>query len=58
MPTAAGLHAFTTAEEAVAGLAAIRGDYERACRSARELAETYFRAEDVCARLLADAGLA
>ena len=46
-----------TADEAVAALAAIRGDYERSCRSARELAEAYFRAEDVCARMLADAGL-
>jgi hypothetical protein len=56
--TGPGLHAFTTAEEAVAALAAIRGDYARACRHARELAEASFRAEDVCARLLADAGLA
>jgi hypothetical protein len=57
VPTGAGLHAFATAEEAVAGLAAIRDDYARACRSARELAETSFRAEDVCARMLADAGV-
>src|SRR5213594_1434781 len=33
VPTAAGLHAFATAEAAVAGLAAIRGDYARASRS-------------------------
>ena len=48
---------FTTAEGAVAALAAIRADYARACRHAREVAEAHFRAEDVCARLLADAGL-
>src|SRR5438445_3217506 len=52
-----GRHACTTAEEAVAALAAIRADYARACRQAREVAEAHFRAEDVCARLLADAGL-
>src|SRR6184192_368367 len=52
-----GLHAFTTAAEAVAALASVRADYARACRHAREVAEAYFRAEEVCARLLADAGL-
>ncbi len=57
VPPGAGLHAFTTAEGAVAALAAIRADYARACRHAREVAEAHFRAEDVCARLLADAGL-
>jgi hypothetical protein len=57
VPTAAGLRTFATAEEAVAGLAEIRGNYARACRSARELAEASFRAEDVCTRILADAGL-
>ena len=53
-----GLHAFSTAAEAVAALAAIRADYARATRHARDVAETYFRAEDVCCRILADAGLA
>src|SRR5207245_7177349 len=45
VPTGPGLHAFATADEAVAALAAIRGDYERASRSARELAAAYLRAE-------------
>ena len=58
VPTGPGLHAFATAEEAVAGLAAIRTDYARACRHAREVAEGYFRGEDVCRRILVDAGLA
>ena len=58
VPTGPGLHAFVTPEEAVVALAAVRADYPRACRYARELAEACFRAEDVCARLLADAGLA
>ena len=57
VPTGPGLHAFATVDEAVAALAAIRADYARACRHARELAEAAFRAETVCARLLADAGL-
>jgi hypothetical protein len=56
VPTGAGLHAFATMDEAVAGLAAIRADYPRAARHAREAAEAYFAAERVCARLLADAG--
>jgi hypothetical protein len=57
VPTGPGLHAFSTADEAVAALAAIRGDYARACRHAREVAETCFDAARVCARLIADAGL-
>jgi hypothetical protein len=57
IPPGAGLHAFTTATEAVAALAAIRADYSRACRHARDLAVSHFRAEDICTRLLRDAGL-
>jgi len=57
VPPGPGLHPFTTAKEAVAALAAIRADYGRACRHARDIAETHFAAERVCARLLADAGL-
>jgi glycosyltransferase involved in cell wall biosynthesis len=57
VPTGPGLHAFSTADEAVAALAAIRADYRRACRHARETAEAHFAAGRVCARLLADAGL-
>src|SRR6185295_4140107 len=54
VPTGPGLHAFSTADEAVAALAAIRGDYTRACRHAREVAETCFDATRVCERLIAD----
>jgi hypothetical protein len=57
VPPGAGLHAFATADEAVAGLAAIRADYARASRHARDVAEACFAAGRVCARLLADAGL-
>jgi hypothetical protein len=57
VPTGPGVHAFTTVGEAVAALAAIRADYGRACRHARETAEAHFDAGRICARLLADAGL-
>jgi hypothetical protein len=56
LPTGPGLQAFSTPEEAVAALAAVREDYRAACAHAREVAERCFRAEDVCARLLSDAG--
>ena len=52
-----GLHPFSTAEGAVAGLAAIRADYTRASAHARALAETAFEARRVLGRLIADAGL-
>ena len=57
MPTGPGLHAFSTADEAVTALAAIRADYARACAHARDTAEAYFAGDRICARLLADAGL-
>jgi hypothetical protein len=52
-----GLHPFTTLADAVAGLAAVRADYARACEHARAVAERSFAAERVLGRLLADAGL-
>jgi hypothetical protein len=55
VPCGPGLHAFTTADEAVAAMAAIRRDYSGACEHARWVAETSFRAEDVCRRLLEEA---
>jgi hypothetical protein len=57
VPTGPGLHAFSTPDEAVAALDAVRADHGAACEHARAVAERCFRAEDVCARLLADAGL-
>jgi len=57
VPTGPGVQAFRDVEEAVAALAAIRADYARACRHAREAAEAYFAADRVCRRLIADAGL-
>ena len=58
LPTGAGLLAFRTMEEALGAIDAINGDYQRHCRAARALAEEYFAAEKVAARLLADLGLA
>jgi len=53
-----GLRPFSTVEEAVSGLAAVRTDYPRACEHARAVAERSFSAERVLGRLLADTGLA
>ncbi len=58
VPTGPGVQAFHAAADAVAALAAVRTDYRRACEHARATAEEYFAAPRVCARLLADAGLA
>lgn len=57
LPTGEGLFAFTTMDEAVAAVEAINADYPRHCRAAREIAEGYFEASKVAARLLADIGL-
>jgi hypothetical protein len=57
VPSGPGVHPFATPEEAVAALEAIRADYPRACGHARDVAAAYFRAEDVCARILRDVGL-
>ncbi len=57
IPTGEGLFAFNTTEEARAAIEAINSDYERHSRAARQVAEEYFRAETVLAKLLADLGL-
>ena len=51
---------FSTLDGAAAALAAIERDYRRHCRAAREIAETYFDARAVLARVatLAVAGSA
>jgi hypothetical protein len=56
LPTGEGLFAFNTLDEVVAAFDAINGDYERHSRAARAIAEEYFRAETVLARLLRDLG--
>jgi hypothetical protein len=58
LPTGEGLFAFTTMDEALAAIDAINSDYRRHCEAARAIAEEYFEARSVAARLLADVGLA
>ncbi len=56
LPVGEGLLAFLTPDEAEQGLRSVVSDYERHSRAAREIAEEYFRAETVLARLLEAAG--
>jgi hypothetical protein len=57
IPTGEGLFAFNTMEEILAAFEAVHSDYERHSRAARAIAEDYFRAETVLAKLLNDLGL-
>lgn len=57
LPTGEGLFAFTTIEESLAAIEAINSAYRRHCLAARSIAEEYFDAQKVAARLLADIGL-
>ena len=57
LPTGEGLFAFNTMDEILAAFEAIECDYERHSRAARDIAEEYFKAETVLARLLNDLGL-
>jgi hypothetical protein len=57
LPTGEGLFAVETTEQAVEAIEAIEADYRRHSRAARAIAEEYFRAETVLARLLDDLGL-
>jgi hypothetical protein len=52
LPAGEGLLHFSTPAEAAEALAAVNADYERHCRAARELAETYFDARQTVARIL------
>jgi hypothetical protein len=58
LPVGEGLLAFSTLDEAAAGIEAILRDYARHARAARALAETYFDADVVLGRLLEEAGVA
>jgi hypothetical protein len=57
LPTGEGLFAFNTMDEILAAFEAINSDYERHSRAARAIAEEYFRAETVLAKVLMDLGL-
>jgi YHS domain-containing protein len=57
LPTGEGLFAFSTMEDIVAAVEAINADYGRHSRAARCIAEEYFRAETVLAKVIEDLGL-
>jgi hypothetical protein len=57
LPTGEGLFSFSTIDEALNAVDAINGNYERHCKAARAIAEEFFDAPKVAAKLLADAGL-
>ncbi len=52
LPSGQGLFRFSTMEEAVDAFAAINADYQRHCRAAREIAETWFDARQVAEGIL------
>ena len=56
-PTGEGLFAFNTMEDIITAFEAIHADYDRHSRAARRIAEEYFRAETVLAKVLEDLGL-
>ena len=56
LPTGEGLFAFNTMDEILSAFDAINSDYQKHSRAARAIAEEYFRAETVLAKLLADLG--
>ncbi len=54
VPTGEGLFAFNTMEDILDAFARVRSDYQRHSRAARAIAEEYFRAEMVLAKLVED----
>jgi hypothetical protein len=56
LPAGKGLFPFRTMEDILAAFEAIRADYPGHCRAAREIAEEYFSAERVLARMMERAG--
>jgi hypothetical protein len=57
LPTGEGLFAFQTMDDILDAIETINTDYPRHCAAAREIAEEYFAAEKVAAKLLADIGV-
>jgi len=57
LPTGEGLFAFNTMDDILAAFEAVHADYARHSRAARAIAEEYFRAETVLAKVLCDLGL-
>jgi len=54
LPTGEGLFGIRTIDEAAAAVDAINSNYERHCTAARAIAEEYFDAAKVAARLISD----
>jgi hypothetical protein len=52
LPTGEGFLQFSTPAEAAEALATVNADYERHCRAAREIAETFFDARQIAGRIL------
>lgn len=57
LPIGEGLFAFNTMDEILAAFESINSDYKRHSRAARAIAEEYFKAETVLAKVLAELGL-
>lgn len=57
-PVGDGLVAFRTLDEAIAGAKQIQSNYDKHCRAARALAETYFDSDQVLGRFLEQTGVA
>ena len=57
LPTGEGLITYSTLDEAVAGVEAIQGDYERHSRAARVIAEEHFAAAKVLPAMLEELGV-
>ena len=55
LPNGEGMFRFSTAQQASEAVDTINADYERHCRAARKLAETYFDAKQVVAKILSHA---
>jgi hypothetical protein len=54
LPTGEGLFAFQTMDDILDAIERINTDYRKHCKAARAIAEEYFAAEKVAAKLLAD----
>jgi hypothetical protein len=54
LPTGEGLFAFNTMDDILTAFEAIRSDYDRHSRSALAIANEYFRAETVLAKVIED----
>ena len=57
IPTGEGVLAFTTIDEALAGIESIRADWSRHAQAAYEIANDYFDASKVLGAMLKEAGL-